>query len=66
MSAFCERYGLTAEQFDRMLRDGVLPTVYKKADEIKKHYETSKSMQQTADFFGISKSDVHYLLQKFK
>jgi len=66
MSEFQKKYNLNEIQMKALIKDGWLSCSIPRYEEIIIHYRSSQSMQNTADQFGISKSEVYHIIQRFK
>jgi hypothetical protein len=66
MSEFQKKYNINETQMRAMIKDGWLTCSLPHYDEVIIHYKSSQSMQKTADHFGISKGEVHYIINKLK
>lgn len=66
MSEFCDKYGLKETQMTAMIKDGWISISIPFYDRVVIHYKESKSYQKTADAHNISKSEVAYIVKRYK
>lgn len=66
MKEFCKKYDMKESTAKALIKDGWLTLSLPQYEEVVIHYRSSASMQKTADHFNISKSEVAYIINRFR
>jgi DNA-directed RNA polymerase specialized sigma subunit len=66
MSEFQNKYNLTETQVKAMIKDGWLSCSIPHYEQVIYHYKQNQSATETANHFGISRSEVYYIIGRFK
>lgn len=75
MSIICNKYGITQQVYDQMVRDGVISTTYPGHEEIYAYFKEClakhngkklDAIQQVCDDKGVSQRTVYNILAELK